>query len=91
MPTLLAAGGSFLAEQFPATVRALRNALGREVGGALAGGFVPLLALSLVTMSSTHATWGVSLLFVGCGVLMLTGDASSTSRVDNDRGGRQAG
>ncbi|MFE5703451.1 MFS transporter [Rhodococcus koreensis] len=68
IPATFAACGSYLAGQFPAHVRVSGFSIGREVGGAFAGGLAPLIALSMVTMSATNATWGVSLLFVGCAV-----------------------
>lgn len=46
---------------------------GREVSGATAGGRVPLAALAIVTVSPTHATWGVSLLIIGAAVLVVAG------------------
>lgn len=70
VPAMLAAQGSFFAQQFPAIVRATGLGTGREVGGSLGGGLAPLVALALVTASPVHATWGVSLLFVAGAVLV---------------------
>ena len=64
VPAMLAASGSFLARQFPAKVRTSGLGTGREVSGAVAGALAPLGALTMVTMSSDHATWGVSTLFL---------------------------
>ncbi|MFI0470313.1 MFS transporter [Saccharopolyspora sp. 5N102] len=64
VPAMLAAQGAFLSQQFPTKVRVSGLGTGREVGGAFSGGLAPLAALALVTASPTHATWGVSLLFV---------------------------
>lgn len=82
MPFTLAACGSFWTRQIAADVRSLGFAVGREFGGAFAGGLVPLLALTLVTVSATNSTWGVSLLFVICGVLIAAGvGLDQTARV----------
>ncbi|WP_148222508.1 MFS transporter [Rhodococcus opacus] len=64
VPAMLAASGSFLARQFPAKVRTSGLGTGREVSGAIAGALAPLGALTMVTMSSDHATRGVSTLFL---------------------------
>lgn len=73
IPIILAASGSFLAQQFPTEVRASGLGAGREVGGAFAGGLAPLAALTIVTMSSTNATWGVSLIFILGAALIAAG------------------
>ncbi|SEB29710.1 MFS transporter [Rhodococcus koreensis] len=73
-PTLLAASGSFLAQQFPADVRTSGLGAGREVSGAFAGGLAPLAALTMVTLSPTHSTWGVSIIFVA-GAVFIAGSA----------------
>ncbi|QDQ95055.1 MHS family MFS transporter [Rhodococcus sp. WB9] len=73
-PTLLAASGSFLARQFPPEVRASGLGAGREVSGALAGGLAPLAALTMVSLSPTHSTWGVSLIFI-VGAMLIAGAA----------------
>ncbi len=80
VPAMLAASGSFLARQFPAEVRASGLGAGREISGAVAGGLAPLAALTVVTMSSTHATWGVSLLFVIGALFLAVGSLSDQGR-----------
>lgn len=73
IPAMFAAQGAFFASQFPVEVRASGVGTGREVSGALAGGFAPVAALGLVQLSPSNDTWGVSLLFVGAAVLILLG------------------
>ncbi|WP_026361401.1 MFS transporter [Amycolatopsis nigrescens] len=73
VPAMLSAQGAFLARQFPAEVRSSGLGTGREVGGALSGGLAPLSALALVQAAPGHGTWGVSLLFVGGGLLIAVG------------------
>jgi MFS family permease len=73
-PALLAASGSFLAQQFPVDVRVSGLGAGREVSGAFAGGLAPLAALTMVTLSPTHSTWGVSVIFI-VGALFIAGAA----------------
>ena len=73
VPSMLAASGSFLARQFPAEVRTTGLGTGREVAGAVAGGLAPLGALTMVTMSGGHDTWGVSLIFVVAAAFIATG------------------
>jgi MFS family permease len=80
IPMMLAAQGAFLAQQFPVAVRASGLGTGREVGGAFAGGLAPVAALALVQDSASHATWGVSLLFVLAGLLICGGAAADRSR-----------
>ncbi|MGW4567830.1 hypothetical protein ACWEN3_37440 [Streptomyces sp. NPDC004561] len=63
----------FMARQFPTEVRSSGVGSGREISGALAGGFAPLAALAMVTMSPTHSTWGVSLLIAASGFLIVLG------------------
>jgi MFS family permease len=63
-PTAFAAQGAFMSQQFPVEVRNSGISTGREVGGAIAGGAAPIIAMAIVQMSPTHATWGVSLLFL---------------------------
>jgi hypothetical protein len=69
-----------MARQFPTEVRASGIGTGREVSGAAAGGLAPILALTMVTMSSSHSTWGVSLLIIGCAVLVIGGGLFDQSR-----------
>ncbi|RZT89006.1 putative MFS family arabinose efflux permease [Pseudonocardia sediminis] len=85
MPFTLAACGSFWSRQIAPDVRSLGFAVGREFGGAFAGGLVPLLALTLVTVSDTSSTWGVSLLFVLCGVFVVGGVAMDQTRQVRER------
>ncbi|WP_431877463.1 MFS transporter [Amycolatopsis sacchari] len=80
IPAALSAQGDFLARQFPVHVRASGLGTGREVGGAFAGGFAPLWAVALVDASPSHSTFGVSLLFVGAGVLLVVGAVFDRSR-----------
>ncbi|MFC9471950.1 MFS transporter [Nocardia sp. NPDC056952] len=72
-PLIIVAASPFMARQFPTEVRASGLGAGREVSGATAGGLVPLAALAIVTVSPTHATWGVSLLIIGAAVLVVAG------------------
>ncbi|MFF2392487.1 MFS transporter [Nocardia sp. NPDC058114] len=72
-PLIIVAASPFMARQFPTEVRASGLGAGREVSGATAGGLVPLAALAIVTVSPTHATWGVSLLIIGAAVLVVVG------------------
>ncbi|UNM95826.1 MFS transporter [Ignatzschineria rhizosphaerae] len=58
-PLMFAAQGSFLSRQFPVHVRATGIGIAREIGTAIAGGFAPLLALSLVQNSPTNSITGV--------------------------------
>ncbi|MEY8040249.1 MFS transporter [Saccharopolyspora cebuensis] len=80
VPMMLAAQGAFLASQFPAGVRASGLGTGREVGGAFSGGLAPLAALALVTASPTHATWGVSMLFLAGALFIGVGALCDQSR-----------
>lgn len=72
-PLIFVAGSPFMARQFPTEVRASGIGTGREISGAVAGGFAPLAALAMVTMSPSHETWGVSLLIAGCALLIVLG------------------
>lgn len=81
---MLAASGSFLARQFPTEVRASGLGTGREIGGAFAGGLAPLAALTMVTMSSNNATWGVSLLFI-LGAILIAGGSQFDQQRNVDR------
>ncbi|WP_190817066.1 MFS transporter [Saccharopolyspora pogona] len=80
VPAMLAAQGAFLSQQFPTKVRVSGLGTGREVGGAFSGGLAPLAALALVTASPTHATWGVSLLFVAGAVFIGVGTLFDQSK-----------
>lgn len=83
-PLIIVAASPFMARQFPTEVRASGLGAGREVSGATAGGLVPLAALTIVTVSPTHATWGVSLLIIGAAVLVVAGVAfDQKDRVDS--------
>ncbi|MDV7351993.1 MFS transporter [Rhodococcus oxybenzonivorans] len=79
-PMIMVAASPYMARQFPTEVRASGIGTGREVSGAAAGGLAPILALTMVTMSSSHATWGVSLLIIGCAVLVIGGGLFDQSR-----------
>ncbi|MET8274036.1 MFS transporter [Streptomyces sp. NPDC005134] len=83
IPAALSAQGDFLARQFPVQVRNSGIGTGREVGGAFAGGFAPLWAVALVAGSPTHSTAGVSLMFVGAGVLLLVAAVCDQTRRTN--------
>ncbi|BAH51139.1 MFS transporter [Rhodococcus opacus] len=72
-PIMIVASSPFMAQQFPTDVRASGLGAGREVSGAIAGGLAPLAALTIVTLSPGHATWGVSLLLMGCALLVVVG------------------
>lgn len=63
-PVAFAAQGAFMSQQFPVEVRNSGISTGREVGGAIAGGGAPVVAMAIVQLSPTSATWGVSLLFL---------------------------
>ena len=80
VPAMLSAQGAFLAKQFPAEVRSTGLGTGREVGGAVSGGLAPLAALAIVEASATHATWGVSLLFVAGALCIGLGALADQSR-----------
>ncbi|MFA3879464.1 MFS transporter [Streptomyces sp. MMCC 100] len=72
-PVLIVAASPFMARQFPTAVRASGLGTGREISGAMAGGFAPIAALAMVTVSPSHATWGVSLLIVAAALLVVLG------------------
>ncbi|MFE0422169.1 MFS transporter [Streptomyces sp. NPDC058953] len=72
-PAMFAPQGSFLSRQFPADVRVSGVGTGREIGAALSGGLAPLAALAIVGASATNATWGVSLILVAAGVVVVVG------------------
>ncbi|NLU68330.1 MFS transporter [Streptomyces sp. HNM0574] len=74
-PAMFAPQGSFLSRQFPSDVRVSGVGTGREFGGAVSGGLAPLAALAIVGASTTHATWGVSLLLVAGAVVVVLGAA----------------
>ncbi|MFC9361271.1 MFS transporter [Rhodococcus sp. NPDC057014] len=79
-PTIMVAASPYMARQFPTELRASGIGTGREVSGAAAGGLAPILALTMVTVSPTHSTWGVSLLIIGCAVLVIGGGLFDQSR-----------
>ncbi len=79
-PMIMVAASPYMARQFPTEVRASGIGTGREVSGAAAGGLAPILALTMVTMSPSHSTWGVSLLIIGCAVLVVVGGLFDQSR-----------
>lgn len=81
IPAALSAQGDFLARQFPVQVRNSGIGTGREVGGAVSGGFAPLWAVALVSGSATHSTVGVSLMFVAAGALIIIAALCDQSRL----------
>ncbi|BDH59648.1 MFS transporter [Tsukamurella sp. PLM1] len=85
IPLILASSSSFMAAQFPASVRSTGAGAGREIAAAAAGGVVPLIALSLVTASESHSTVGVSVLFIASGACIAIACAlDQTDRVARD-------
>ncbi|MBV6761939.1 MFS transporter [Rhodococcus opacus] len=72
-PIMIVASSPFMAQQFPTEVRSSGLGAGREISGAIAGGLAPLAALTIVTLSPTNATWGVSLLLMACALLVVLG------------------
>ncbi|MEV4730200.1 MFS transporter [Saccharopolyspora sp. NPDC049426] len=73
VPAMLSAQGAFLSQQFPTRTRVSGLGTGREVGGAFSGGLAPVAALALVTATPGHATWAVSLMFIGGAALIAVG------------------
>jgi MFS transporter, MHS family, shikimate and dehydroshikimate transport protein len=76
-------GPAWMAELFPTHVRYTGASAGFQLGGALAGGFVPLLATVLLK-SSEGDTWGISCLIIGIAIVTLVATiaAPETSRSD---------
>lgn len=72
-PAMFAPQGAFLSRQFPPDVRVSGVGTGREIGAALSGGLAPLAALAIVGASVTHATWGVSLILIAGGIVVVIG------------------
>ncbi|WP_222131275.1 MFS transporter [Pseudonocardia sp. C8] len=72
-PLMIVAASPYMAQQFPTDVRSSGLGAGREISGAAAGGLAPLAALTMVTVSPGNATWGVSLLLMGCAALVIVG------------------
>ena len=70
-PMMFAPQGSFLSRQFCVETRSTGVGTGRELGTALAGGLAPLGALSLVAMSPTHSTTGVTIILFVAAVLVV--------------------
>lgn len=70
-PLMFAAQGSFLSRQFPVHVRATGIGIAREIGTAIAGGFAPLLALSLVKNSPTNSITGVVIILTIAAVIVI--------------------
>lgn len=70
-PLMFAAQGSFLSRQFPVHVRATGIGIAREIGTAIAGGFAPLLALSLVQNSPTNSITGVVIILTIAAVIVI--------------------
>jgi len=90
-PTMLAAQGAFFAQQFPVEVRNSGMSTGREVGGAIAGGAAPVVAMTLVQISPNNGTWGVSMLFL-LGAACTIGGVLCAARINPNvaRGGNMA-
>lgn len=72
IPAMLAASGSFFAQQFPTEVRASGLGTGREAGG-IGGGLAPLLAVALIAVTPGNAPWPVSIMFLASAVCILLG------------------
>lgn len=70
-PLMFAAQGSFLSRQFPVHVRATGIGIAREIGTAIAGGFAPLLALSLVQNSPTNSITGVVIILTIAAIIVI--------------------
>lgn len=85
-PSMYAPQGSFVAKQFPAKVRVSGVSIGREFSGSISGGLAPVAALWIVTTSSTHATWGVSLLMLGCALMIVLGTICDRSKASAHEG-----
>jgi MFS family permease len=79
-PVIIIAASPYMARQFPTELRASGIGTGREVSGAIAGGLAPIAALTMVTLSPSHSTWGVSLLIIGCATLIIGGALFDQSR-----------
>ncbi|MEU8527185.1 MFS transporter [Streptomyces sp. NPDC048629] len=80
IPMMLVATSTFMAAQFPPHVRSSGVGAAREIAAAFSGGLVPLAALSMVTMSKNHTSWGVSLLFIAAAALVVLGAVLDQSR-----------
>lgn len=59
--------GTFFAESFPADVRYTGASLGYQVGAAIAGGPVPLIAMAIVAGANNYA--GIGVLIGACALL----------------------
>lgn len=79
-PLMFAAQGSFLSRQFPVHVRATGIGIAREIGTAIAGGFAPLLALSLVKNSPTNSITGVVVILTIAAVIVIISALSDQGR-----------
>jgi MHS family shikimate/dehydroshikimate transporter-like MFS transporter len=65
---------TLLAEQFHSRVRFTGVAIGREAGGALAGGTLPFIAVALT--AATHSTWAISLVMIAFCTIAAIGAAT---------------
>lgn len=74
-PMMFSAQGSFLSRQFTAESRATGVGTAREIGTAVAGGLAPLGALSLVVAHPENSTFGVGIVLVVAGLLVVLGAA----------------
>ncbi len=61
--------GTFFAESFPADVRYTGASLGYQVGAAIAGGPVPLIATAIVADGNQYA--GVAVLIAACAIISI--------------------
>lgn len=80
-PLIFASFGEFLSRQFPPEVRSTGVSI-REIAGAVSGGFVPVWALAIVTVSNGTATWGVSLLFIAAALCVFAALATDHLRAE---------
>ena len=71
--------GTFFAESFPADVRYTGVSLGYQVGAAIVGGPLPLIATAL--LAKYNGSYLPIALFIGaCGVISLIAVACTTDR-----------
>ena len=79
--------GAFFAELFPARVRYSGFGMGRELGGAIVGGFSPMIAVAL--LQATGSAWPVSLYLMATCVFTIV--AVWCARETRARAGDDAG
>jgi metabolite-proton symporter len=82
-PTYGAMIGTVLAEAFPADIRYTGMSLGYQVGAALVGGPMPLIATALLTAYSGSYI-PVALFIIGCAVVSLVAMAYTEDRTGAD-------